>query len=823
MKQKSNPFLRSVLLTSAAVAFSISAQAGTYYWDTNGSGTAGFGAASGTWDTDAFWGTDAAGSGATANTTITIADSINFGTASAGLATGSITGPSTAQGFLNMTFGSLSDAIVLSGGTLNLASTSTITVNNTSDTISTVLQGSGQLTKTGSGMLTLSGANTYSGATAISAGILNVASLSDYGVNGSLGNRLASAETATGEGIGIHLGLGTAGATLQYTGSTAQSTNRQIRLSAANNTIDASGTGAGTLSFTYSGTNTNLFDTAGTRTLTLTGSNTGNNTFAIRVENQGPNATSLTKNGAGTWVLTGASTYTGATTISGGGILSVSSLPTTGDTSSNLGLTSTINIGGGSSSGTLLYTGAAKTTDRIIAMAGGTQGSNVILDQSGTGLLKFTGNFTNGSALITKNLTLQGSTAGTGEISGSIPEGGSSMVTSLTKAGTGTWTLSGANYFTGKTQVDAGTLILGTSGGNPQYGALENSSLLTINNTGTKVQAMGANAFKGWSGGNMAVTINGGELTLNNGATTGGNHNLGNVILNGGTISGLGDATYGGFNLNGTLTVTDNSTISATNTNTNGGNRTVTVSAGKTLNWSGSISNTNGAASSLTFDGPGTTVLSGANSYTGTTTVSNGKLIIDGNISTSSTTVSGSGTLGGGGTLGAVIVQSGGTLAPGNSPGNIAMASLSLADNANFDIEINKALTPTNDSVTLTGNFSNVLAITTGANLNLTLTGTFVLGDRFTLADYNTINGSWNSGLFNLGAGTSTLADDSVFQSGGYNWRINYDDLTNTATNSTESYTDGGKYLTLTVIPEPNVAALLGGLGTLLLLRRRRA
>ena len=320
------------------------------------------------------------------------------------------------------------------------------------------------LTKAGTGTWTLSGANSYSGVTAISAGILNVASLSDYGVNGSLGNRLASAETATGDGIGIRLGSGTTGATLQYTGSTAQSTNRQIRLSAANNTIDASGTGAGTLSFTYSGANTNLFDTAGARTLTLTGSNTGNNTFAISLTDEvSSRKTSLTKNGAGTWVLTGASTYTGPTSISGGGILSVSSLPTTGDTSSNLGLTSTINIGGGSSSGTLLYTGAAKTTDRVINMSGGTPGTNVILDQSGTGLLKFTSNFTNTSNGITKTLTLQGSTAGTGEISGSIPEAGP-MVTSLTKAGTGTWTLSGTNTYTGNTTVNNGALEVTASG-----------------------------------------------------------------------------------------------------------------------------------------------------------------------------------------------------------------------------------------------------------------------------------------------------------------------------------------------------------------------
>ena len=247
---------------------------------------------------------------------------------------------------------------------------------------------------------------------------------------------------------------------------------------------------------------------------------------------------------------------------------------------------------------------------------------------------------------------------------------------------------------------------------------------------------------------------------------------------------------------------------------------------GKSTTFGGQIMDTptgyGGGTASITKVGSGTLTLSATNTYSGATNVESGKLVINGSISTSTTTVKTTGTLGGSGTVGAVIVQAGGTLAPGNSPGNITGISLSLADNANFDIEINKSLTPRNDSVTLTGNFSNVLAITTGANLNLALTGTVSVGDRFTLADYNTISGAWNGGLFNLGAGTSTLADDSVFQYGSYDWRINYDDLTNGITNSTESYTDGGKYLTLTVVPEPG-AALLGGLGMLALLRRRRA
>jgi autotransporter-associated beta strand protein len=140
---------------------------------------------------------------------------------------------------------------------------------------------------------------------------------------------------------------------------------------------------------------------------------------------------------------------------------------------------------------------------------------------------------------------------------------------------------------------------------------------------------MGANAFKGWSGGTMDVTLNGGTLTLNDGITEGGNHNLGFVTLNGGTISGVGNATFGGFNLSSSVDVTENSTISATNTNTNGGTRTITVSAGKTLTWSGTISNGYlGAPSSFIFDGTGTTVLSGLNSYTGNTVINDGTFAV---------------------------------------------------------------------------------------------------------------------------------------------------------------------------------------------------
>jgi hypothetical protein len=93
-------------------------------------------------------------------------------------------------------------------------------------------------------------------------------------------------------------------------------------------------------------------------------------------------------------------------------------------------------------------------------------------------------------------------------------------------------------------------------------------------------------------------------------------------------------------------------------------------------------------------------------------------------------------------------------------------------------------------------------------------TGSWTLGEKLTLISYS---GLWNGGLFNYGG---TLADDSTIAFSGMDWSFNYNDTT-AGTNYTGDLT-GIRYVTMTAIPEPNVAALIGGLGTLALLRRRR-
>ena len=211
--------------------------------------------------------------------------------------------------------------------------------------------------------------------------------------------------------------------------------------------------------------------TSGTTDLQLKGTNTGANTASGVISNGSSGAiVSLTKLNAGSWIVSGQNTFTSKTTI-GQGNLSVSSLNyiTTGTwsthTASNLGAPTTvangtIALGGTTNTAQLTYTGSGETTDRVLNLAG-TTGSG-ILDQSGSGLLKFTANMT-ATGAGAKTFTLQGSTAGTGEMAGFIRDNSATNKTSLVKAGSGKWTLSAANIYTGTTNITGGTLALATS------------------------------------------------------------------------------------------------------------------------------------------------------------------------------------------------------------------------------------------------------------------------------------------------------------------------------------------------------------------------
>ncbi|HSH15481.1 MAG TPA: autotransporter-associated beta strand repeat-containing protein, partial [Verrucomicrobiae bacterium] len=233
-----------------------------------------------------------------------------------------------------------------------------------------------------------------------------------------------------------------------------------------------------------------------------------------------------------------------------------------------------------------------------------------------------------------------------------------------------------------------------------------------------------------------------------------------------------------------------------------------------TLTVGGAIGQSGGDRS-LTKSGDGTLVLNGDNIYKGNTTVNAGSLIINGNSSTAtgSVSVASGATLGGSGTIGgAITIIDGGTLSPGTSPGQLNVASLDLGGAA----------------ATFTNTFMELGGTTLGTeydNISLAGAGALVYGGNLIVENfgvYDMDSASFTYDLFSLNGVTPTDSFNTV--------TVNSISLNNnlgvwTGANGGVSYTFDQAIgdLTVNAIPEPNAAALLGSLGALLLLRRRRA
>lgn len=329
-----------------------------------------------------------------------------------------------------------------------------------------------------------------------------------------------------------------------------------------------------------------------------------------------------------TVIVSGANTYPGPTSVFGG-VLSVSSLNSVvgGTPSSNLGAPTTVangtlSIGAPAGvTGILRYTGTGETTDRVVDLAGLTFSS--VLDQSGpSGLLKFTSDFTSTSAG-SKSLVLQGSTAGTGEVAGAIVDNSPTNRTSVAKNGTGRWTLSGTNTFTGGVQVNGGVLAITKSsslGVGPKTVSITagGNKMLELDGTSGDITLASDISFL-TSGLNGVIRNVAGNNTINGAfSLTSGNGNT-KIISDGGSLTLAGNiATVGSA---GALRVFD---LDGTSTGAN------TVS--------GTISNGGGFLTHLAKNGSGSWTLTNTNPYTGPTTINGGVLSLgaSGSIASSS-------------------------------------------------------------------------------------------------------------------------------------------------------------------------------------------
>ena len=276
-----------------------------------------------------------------------------------------------------------SGAIIKGSGTLSLnTGSNATTVFNVADSptaatemnIQVALTGAGKnILKTGAGVLALGGASTFTGSTTIDAGTLNVTTFGN--VNNASGIGQGSSGGSAGD-------LVFGGGKLQYDTAAPATTNRLFTIGDANGnaaSIDASAAAAAnTLSFT--GTGSIAFVNSAAHTLTLTGSNTGANTFAPVLGNQSAtNVTNLVKSAGGTWLLSGANNYSGGTSITGGTLAAVNaSGSATGSGAVSVG-TATANsgtLGGtGTVAGAVTVNGGGTITGGSLGQPTGTVGT----------------------------------------------------------------------------------------------------------------------------------------------------------------------------------------------------------------------------------------------------------------------------------------------------------------------------------------------------------------------------------------------------------------------------------------------------------------
>ena len=249
---------------------------------------------------------------------------------------------------------------------------------------------------------------------------------------------------------------------------------------------------------------------------------------------------------------------------------------------------------------------------------------------------------------------------------------------SMIKEGAGTMEFTVHSYFWGGLTLNGGTIKV--SGGNGGYCYF--SGTVTVN-SGTTLETVSDGTGLGWQNGwkPASVNINGGTIT-----TTGTSHIWGiggGINMTGGTLqsnNGVSDPSGGQLEWWQTSVTTNASADTATiagriRIRADGGYSGISFdvadgAASTDLLVSAAINEANGTVG-ITKNGAGTMELTGTNSYFGATTVSAGKLIVNGNISTSNTTVQAGAALGGSGTVGAVTVQTDGIFAPGTSPGTL--------------------------------------------------------------------------------------------------------------------------------------------------------
>jgi autotransporter-associated beta strand protein len=235
------------------------------------------------------------------------------------------------------------------------------------------------------------------------------------------------------------------------------------------------------------------------------------------------------------------------------------------------------------------------------------------------------------------------------------------QASALTKAGSGKMVLSGANSYTGGTNLNGGILTLASAG------AIGSSGTISLGGGTLQYSSNNTTDYSGRfsTASNQAYSIhtNGQNVTFASALTSAS-----------GTLTKLGTGvlTLTGANTYSSITTISEGSLQIGNGSTTGtlGSGNVTNNATLIFNRSNdlAVSNLISGTGAVTKNGAGILTLSAANTYSGATTISAGELRVNGSIASSSgVTVSSGATLSGTGTLSSTTVS--GIHAPGTSPG----------------------------------------------------------------------------------------------------------------------------------------------------------
>lgn len=613
------------------------------------------------------------------------------------------------------------------------------------------------------------------------------------------------------------------------------------------------------------------------------GSSAGSLTIGTLTANSGTDTT--IRSGSNTLALTvGQINVSGALTLGSGSTQALNGF-SVGTGVAMTGGTLNLTVNGDYGLGLLSSSGAANSTVNLVNGSGGvTSGARTVtvtgLSSSGAGVTTINGGGSSAPTATTVTLNINNSA---NYSSNAILANGTNTVLNVTKSSAGTQTLTGSSTYTGVTTINGGILSVSTmadggtasnigqasnaasnivlNGGTLQYtgAAVSIDRRFSIGLSGGTIDGAGSGAINFNNSGAIGLIGSGARtLTLTNSSGSSINILNGAIGDNGGATSVVKNGVASSiWLLSGTSTYTGGTTINGGTLRANKASALGASSGALTINAAtfqptasytdsrqirlGSASSTISTGSSVTFEasgdvvddgsnvgtlnknGGGTLVLSGSNTYSGGTVVSAGTLLVNNTtgsgVGTGSVTTSGSTTvLGGSGiiTLAAnnsVTIGSGSVNVTPGLPGNGSTLSIGSA-NATESLEINTSGTGqlsfgNNSKITLdlwtnTLNGADLLittgAVNIGSGVALTLlnTGglTFSSGNQFNLFDW----GTTPVGTFSIFV-LPTLAD-------GLSW------------DTSNLYTTG--IISVTGVPEPSSAALLGLGVAALALRRRR-